>query len=129
LNKLFQRINIIVSINPEIIMAILCNITGICTTSKVISIGMIISIVVLGSLIGLATIITVIIIISILCKKKKQQPVVWVPSPIYHTATDYNQAMNMDFYPPYDQSFGFNVPPPAYQQENIPVVSSEKVEV
>jgi len=109
-------------------MAILCNINGVCTNSTVISVGMIIGIIV-TSLIGLVTIITVIIIISMLCKKKKQQPVIWISNPIYQADGSYNQPMNMSSYPPYGQSFGFNEPPPAYQQKNIYVVSKEKIDV
>jgi hypothetical protein len=127
LNKLFQRIKIISSVAPEIIMAVLCDATGTCTNNDVISARTIIGIII-GALIGLSAIITVLIIISILCKKKKQPSVLWVQSAIYHTPVGYNESMNMGSCPTYGQSFGYDVPPPAYQQENIPVVSSKKVE-
>ncbi len=106
-------------------MSTLCGLTDPCTDKAIISIGIIMGIL-FGSLIAVAIIIS---IISIFCKKKKQAPTVSVLNPVCHAAVGHNQAMSMGSYPLNDQPFGFNEPTPAYQQENLPVVSSEKIEV
>jgi hypothetical protein len=124
IEQTFQRINIIVFIIPEIIMATSCELTDSCTDRAIISIGIVTGIV-FGSLIGMAIIIS---IISILCKKKKQAPAVWVQNPVYSSAVVQNQAADIGPYQLYGEPFGFSEPPPAYEPENRPVVSSEKVE-
>ena len=62
----------------------------------------------------------------ILCKQKKRPPVIWVQPLAHHAAVSYNPSVNMGYYSSYSQSDDFNVLPPAYQQENVSVVSSEK---
>lgn len=128
MNKVYKEKNIFVFIVVKIIMANLCGITDTCVDSTDITAAAIIGIII-GILSGLAVVITIIIFISMLCKKNPRTPVVYVQNPVYHTAADYPASTSLNYYPPYAQSIGFEEPPPAYQQENIAQISSEKLEI
>ena len=105
-------------------MATLCSISGTCDESQIISIVRVIGIVI-GCFIALAIITVIIVVIKTLCQKKRQ-PTVWVQSP-QNAAVGYNSSVNMGLYPPYNQSSGFYGPPPAYQEENVSIVSDGKI--
>lgn len=106
-------------------MATLCSMSGTCDESQIISIGRVIGIVI-GCFIALAAVTVIIVIIKMLCKKKRQ-PTVWVQSS-QNAAVGYNSSMNMGYYSPYNQSSAFYEPPPAYQEENVSIVSDGKMQ-